>query len=71
MDILSLIQIAVAIALVVTILMQNRGSGLSGLFGGGGENVYLAKRGMERKLFQATIVLSILFFVISLINVII
>ena len=70
MDILNLIQIAVAIALIVTILMQNRGSGLSGLFGGGG-NVYLAKRGMEKKLFQATIVLSIIFFIVSLLNVII
>lgn len=65
MELVNTIQIFVAIALIITIIMQNRGAGVSGLFGGGG-NVYAAKRGIEKKLFQATIGLSILFFAISL-----
>ncbi len=62
---LQIIQIAVSILLMLAILSQNRGSGLSGIFGGAG-NIYRAKRGMEKKLFIATIVLSVLFFLISL-----
>jgi len=46
-------------------LMQNRGAGLGGVFGGSG-GVYLSKRGLEKKLFIATIVISILFFATSL-----
>jgi preprotein translocase subunit SecG len=49
--------------------MQNRGSGLSGIFGGS-NNVYMTKRGMEKTLFTSTIVLSIIFFVISLLSII-
>jgi protein translocase SecG subunit len=49
-------------------LLQNRGTGLSGVFGGGG-NVYMAKRGLEKKLFYATIFFAVLFFGISLLNV--
>ena len=70
MDILKLIQIAIAIALMAAILMQSRGAGLGGLFGGGG-NVYLTKRGIEKKLFQATIALSIIFFMTSLLIIVI
>ncbi len=65
MQILKLLQLSVAILLIVVILLQNRGAGVSGLFGGGG-NVYVTKRGLEKKLFTATIVLSIIFFGISL-----
>ena len=65
MEILNLLQIAIAIALIAVILMQNRGAGLSGLFGGAG-NVYATKRGLEKKLFYATIILSACFFAVSL-----
>lgn len=68
MDILKTIQLGVAILLVVVILLQNRGASVSGLFGGGG-NMYVTKRGFEKKLFVATIVLSIGFFSISLLTV--
>jgi len=70
MNILNLAQIAIAVALIVVILMQNRGAGVSGLFGGAG-NVYATKRGLEKKLFYATIALSVCFFVVSLAIVII
>ena len=58
-------QIVVAVLLMVAILLQNRGAGLGGIFGGGG-GVYLTKRGLEKKLYIATIVLAILFFLLSL-----
>ncbi|MBU0722560.1 preprotein translocase subunit SecG [Patescibacteria group bacterium] len=60
-----IVQIIIAILLMLAILLQNRGIGLSGVFGGTG-NIYRTKRGIEKKLFIATIVLAILFFSISL-----
>ena len=57
----------VSILLVVVILMQNRGSGVSGVFGGEG-NVYRTKRGAEKFLYYSTIVLAILFFGIGIYN---
>ena len=66
MKLLNIAQLIIAILLVVVILLQNRGAGLSGIFGGAG-NVYATKRGFEKKLFYATIVLAALFFVISFI----
>jgi len=62
---LKIAQLVVAVLLIVAILLQNRGAGLSGVFGGAG-NVYMAKRGLEKKLFVFTIILSIIFFAVSL-----
>lgn len=45
--------------------MQNRGAGLGGVFGGSG-GVYLTKRGLEKKLFITTIVLAVIFILLSL-----
>ena len=63
--ILQIAQVLLAILLMASILLQNRGTGLSGIFGGSG-NVYLTKRGFEKKVFIATIVIAILFGAISL-----
>jgi preprotein translocase subunit SecG len=60
MQILDIIQIVVAILLIITILLQNRGSGLGAAFGGE-DNIYMAKRGAEKFIFWATIVLAIIF----------
>lgn len=49
---------------MVAILMQSRGVGLAGVFGGS-DAVYRTKRGMEKILFISTIVLAILFFLIA------
>ena len=57
---LDIILIIVAILLIISILLQQRGSGLGAAFGGEG-NVYMAKRGAEKVIFWASIVLSILF----------
>ena len=67
MNLLKIVQTVIAVLLIITILLQNRGAGVSGLFGGGG-NVYITKRGFEKKLFIATIVLAIIFFAISIVS---
>jgi protein translocase SecG subunit len=58
-------QIIIAVVLMLAILLQNRGTGLGSAFGGGG-GVYLTKRGVEKKLFIATIVLAVIFILLSL-----
>lgn len=58
-------QILIAILLMTAILLQNRGTGVGGVFGGTG-GVYLTKRGVEKKLHIATIVLAVIFALFSL-----
>lgn len=65
--ILSIIQIVVSILLVVAILLQQRGGGLSAVFGGGGD-VYRTKRGLEKIIFIATIVLAVTFLALGFIR---
>lgn len=69
MQYLKIIQIIVAVLLITVILLQNRGGGLGGVFGGG-ENVYMTKRGFDKKIFTATIVLSVIFFSVALLGII-
>lgn len=66
-QIISIAEIIISILLVVSILLQNRGAGLSGTFGGnmGG---YYTRRGFEKFLTTASIVLSFLFIVLSIWN---
>ena len=56
---LPVFQIVISILLAVSILLQQRGTGLSATFGGDG-NVYRTKRGLEKLIFYATIVLVVL-----------
>lgn len=58
-------QMIVSVALVMAVLLQSRGSGLSGTFGGDSA-VYRSRRGIERRLWQFTIVLIVLFVLFSL-----
>ena len=58
-------QVIVSIALIAAILLQSRGTGLSGTFGGD-SSVYRSRRGVERRLWQFTIVLLVLFVLFSL-----
>jgi preprotein translocase subunit SecG len=57
---LNIILIIISIALVTAILMQNRSAGLGAAFGGSTEGFHV-RRGGEKRLFQATIVLAVLF----------
>ncbi len=63
--ILALGQIIVSIALIFAILLQARGTGLSGTFGGDSA-VYRSRRGVERRLWQFTIALMVLFVLFSI-----
>ncbi len=58
--------IIISIALVLAILFQVKGGGLGGIFGQA-DTVYRTKRGVEKTLFQLTIVLAVLFVVVSMI----
>ena len=60
-------QMILAIALIASILLQQRGTGLGGAFGGE-VTAYRSRRGIERTLFRLTIVLAVLFVVFSLLN---
>jgi protein translocase SecG subunit len=63
----SIIQLVIAIALIVLILLQQRGGGISGLLGGGDAGgVYQTRRGLERFVFIGTIVLAVLFAAVSI-----
>ena len=57
-----IIQIAISVALVILILLQERSAGLSGIMGGeGGGGFYQTRRGLEKMIFAATIILSVAF----------
>lgn len=61
-------QIVLSVLVIGLILIQGKGTGLSGVFGGEG-NVFRTKRGAERILFIVTIVIVVLFFGVALLNV--
>lgn len=63
--ILAIGQLLVSVALIVSILLQARGAGLSGTFGGDSA-VYRSRRGVEKRLWQFTIVLMVLFVLFSI-----
>ena len=58
-------QLIVSAALTLAVLLQARGAGLSGAFGGDSA-VYRSRRGIERRLWQFTIILIVLFVLFSL-----
>ena len=67
---LQIVQIIVAATLITLILLQTKGTGLGGIFGGD-SSVYKSRRGVEKTLFNATIALSLVFFLVAIANVII
>jgi preprotein translocase subunit SecG len=60
-------QMILAVALIASILLQQRGTGLGGAFGGE-VTAYRSRRGIERTLFRLTVVLAVLFVLFSLLN---
>ena len=69
--ILSIVQIVIALALIAAVLLQQRSTGGSAIFGAGEGTSYYTKRGFEKILFMATIVLAGLFMVSAFFNLII
>jgi len=58
-------QMVLSVALILAVLLQAKGGGLGGIFGQA-DTVYRTKRGVEKALFQITVILVVLFIVISL-----
>jgi len=65
--IFNVIQIVISAALILVILLQVKGGGLGGIFGQA-DTVYRTKRGLEKRLFQATIGLAVIFIIISIVS---
>lgn len=68
--ILNSIQLILAIILMVVVLLQQKGAGLGAAFGGSG-NVYSTRRGVDKILHYITIGGSVLFFLVSIIRLVI
>jgi preprotein translocase subunit SecG len=58
--------IITSIALIASVILQSKGAGLGGLTGGDTGGVFTARRGVEKVLFRVTIVLSVLFFALTI-----
>lgn len=67
---INLFQIIVAILLIVVIIIQQKGSGLGSTFGGD-LSFYRTKRGAEKLLFLSTIVLALVFVLLSIIGLVV
>lgn len=68
--VLNIAQIVISILLIIAVLLQHSGTGLGGAFGAEG-NAYRSKRGIEKTLMTATVVLAILFVIATVLNIII
>lgn len=68
---MNIFQIFVSVLLIVVVLLQVKGSGFGSALGGmsGGGSTFRTKRGLERTLFQATILLVIVFIFVSFLSV--
>ncbi len=75
MDIQAALQIAaviISILLIVLILLQVKGGGLGSLLGGeAGGGIARTRRGLEKTLYQITIVIAVLFLAISIVAVLV
>ena len=67
MNLLQVAQIVIAIAVASSILLQARGTGLSSTFGGE-STAYRSRRGLERTLFRLTVVLIVVYVIISILG---
>jgi preprotein translocase subunit SecG len=69
-NIYNLTQFTLSIILIVVVLLQQKGTGLSGVFGGS-SNIYSTKRGVDKILHYATITIAIIFFGISIVRLVV
>ncbi len=68
---LILAQIITSILLIIGILLQQRGSALGSAFGGESGGFYATRRGMQKKIFWATVFLGTLFIILGIVNLVI
>ena len=65
--IIQITQLVSSLLLIAVILVQSRGAGLGGVFGGD-SGVYRTKRGAEKFFFASTIVLAVIFLGLAVVN---
>lgn len=65
---LNIAQIIVSVALIALVILQSRGGSAGRMFGGG-DSVFRTRRGVEKVMFQITIVVIVLFVSISVASV--
>jgi len=61
------VQLAISVILVILIAIQQRGTALGAGFGGGGE-VYSTRRGVQKKIYYATIAVAAIFLALGILN---
>lgn len=61
---LNIALLIVSVALVAAIMLQNRSAGLGGAFGGGSDGFHI-RRGGEKRIYQLTLILSVLFLLLT------
>jgi len=64
--VLNIALVVVSVLLIGAVLLQQRGSGIGSMFGGGGGEVYRSKRGAEKFLFNMTVLLGVLLAAIAI-----
>ncbi len=69
-NILAILQIIISIFLVTGVLLQQRGSAIGSVFGQEGGAFYGSRRGIEKKIFWATVTLGALFIILAVLNLI-
>jgi preprotein translocase subunit SecG len=61
--------IITSVALIISVVLQNKGVGMGSLTGSDSGAVFTARRGIEKTLFYTTIGLSVLFFILTILAV--
>ena len=68
---LTIAQVVISIILIILVLLQERSSGLSGIFGGGGATPYQTRRGLEKIIYTGTIVAAVIFAGLAILNLLV
>ena len=66
---LNLAQIVICVTLIAVVLLQTRNSGLGSTFGS--DSIYKTRRGLDKTLHQLTIILAVVFAILSLVSVLV
>ncbi len=61
-------EIVISVLLIALVLIQERSSGLSGVFGGSGDSSYQTRRGAEKVVFIATVIAAVAFVALSIVK---
>lgn len=66
----NIVTIVSAVLMIILILLQSRGASLGAGFGGSSE-LYTARRGVDKTIFQATIIMAIIFVMSIVVGIVI